>query len=222
MNTPKIKLERTFVREEAYTLLRNWIVEGKFEPGKKLRDKELAEELGVSRTPIREALLRLENEGLVQTKPNSSTIVAPIDLHKAFYLYSIVWSLERLALEQALPSLTEEHIALMTKLNKTLSKAIKNNDIFLAFQADYDFHWVYVELSGNNELQQILTTIKQKLRRIDLHYFKQTKDAHLSVKEHESILSALKKRDLSLALDAIESNWKACLERIPIKKTDKK
>src|SRR5262245_3703602 len=103
-------LKRTFVREEAYQLLRNWIVEGKRKPGQKLRDKELAEQLGASRTPIREALLRLEDEELVQTKPNSATIVSPIDSHDAYHLYSIVWSLEKLALEQSIRAITQKHV----------------------------------------------------------------------------------------------------------------
>ena len=88
------KIQRTFVRQEAYAKLRDWILEGTLAPGAQLRDKELAEQLGVSRTPIREALLRLEGEGLVKTKPNCSTLVTPIDFQHAFHLYSIVWTLE--------------------------------------------------------------------------------------------------------------------------------
>lgn len=72
------KIQRTFVRQEAYVKLRNWILDGTLSPGAQLRDKELAEQLGVSRTPIREALLRLEDEGLVKTKPNRSTLVCSL------------------------------------------------------------------------------------------------------------------------------------------------
>jgi DNA-binding GntR family transcriptional regulator len=82
------KIQRTFVRQEAYVKLRNWILDGTLAPGEQLRDKELAKQLGVSRTPVREALLRLEDEGLVKTKPNSSTLVSSIDFHDAFHLYS--------------------------------------------------------------------------------------------------------------------------------------
>src|SRR5262245_93883 len=98
------KIQRTSVRQEAYSKLRSWILDGTLPPGSQLRDKKLAEQLGVSRTPIREALLRLEDEGLVKTKPNSSTLVSSIDFHSAFHLYSIVWTLERLALSQAFGS----------------------------------------------------------------------------------------------------------------------
>src|SRR5579872_1685527 len=109
----KNKIQRTFVRQEAYAKLRNWILDGTLAPGSQLRDKELAVELGVSRTPIREALLRLEDEGLVKTKPNSSTLVSSIDFHNAFHHYSIVWTLEALALSQAFGSIRDEHIQQM-------------------------------------------------------------------------------------------------------------
>src|SRR5689334_15799597 len=104
------KIQRTFVREEAYRTLRNWILDGTLAPGVQIRDREIAEQLGVSRTPIREALLRLEDEGLVQTKPNRATRVTTIDFHNAFHLYSIVWTLEQLALTQAFGSITDPHI----------------------------------------------------------------------------------------------------------------
>ncbi len=208
------KLQRTFVREEAYLILRDQIVEGRLEPGRKLRDKELAEQLGVSRTPIREALLRLEEEGLVQTKPNCSTLVCPIDFHNILNLYSIAWSLENLALRQAFERITSKTIDLMTKVNERLLQALKSNDSTAAVQADNDFHSIYIQLSQNEELCRILSSIKQKLKRLELYYFAQVKDAHRSYEEHLQIIKALKKKDLSLALKAVESNWQASLSRI--------
>ena len=114
----KEKIQRTFVSREVHTKLRNWILEGTLSPGAQLRDKELAEQLGISRTPVREALLRLEDEGLVQTKPNRSTLVSSIDFDNALHLYSIVWTLEQLALSQAFSKITEEHIDRMTEANE--------------------------------------------------------------------------------------------------------
>jgi len=209
-----MKLQRTFVREEAYALLLSWIVEGKLEPGKKLRDKDLAEQLGVSRTPIREALLRLEDDGLVQTRANSATLVSPIDLENVFQLYSVVWSLEKLALEQAFPHLTPDHIGEMDKCNRKLKESLEKNNRLAAVKADNDFHAVYIDLSGNAELRQILLSVKQKLTRIELYYFEKARDAKFSIKEHQAIIAALKKKDLAAALNAVESNWKSSLTRI--------
>lgn len=76
------------MRDEVYRTLRNWIITGKLKPETKLKDKDLSETLGISRTPIREALLRLEDDGLVITKANRWTLVAPIELKEAENLYS--------------------------------------------------------------------------------------------------------------------------------------
>lgn len=210
------RLQRTFVREEAYLKLREWIVNGTLRAGSKLKDKELAEKLGVSRTPIREALLRLEDEGLVQSKPNSSTNVSPIDLENSFHLYSIVWSLEKLALKQGFAAIRDEHIQAMEEANKRLLKCLKKQDLESALKADNDFHSVYINLSKNKELEKILLEIKQKLNRLEIYYFEKAQNRHLSFEEHEQIIEALRQRNLIAAEDAIENNWKASLLRMEI------
>lgn len=210
----KEKLQRTFVREEAYVILRDWIIEGKLEAGQKLRDKELAEQLGVSRTPIREALLRLEDEGLVVTKANRSTTVSPIDFRHAIDLYSIVAALEQLALQQSFEKIDNDHLEVMAKANESLLTALKANDRLAAVEADHAFHAVYIELSENNELHNIITGVKQKLKRLDIHYFKKCKNARLSYDEHLKIIKSLKNKDLPSALHALESNWKGSLSRL--------
>lgn len=210
------KIQRTFVRQEAYTKLLDWILDGTLAPGTKLRDKELAEQLGVSRTPIREALLRLENEGLVVTKPNSSTLVSSIDFHNAFHLYSIVWILECLALTQAFKSITDEHIQYMIEINESFLQKMKSKDRFSALAADYDFHHIYIKLSQNEEIERIISEIKTKLKRLDLYYFDKIKNAVLSYDEHKKIIEALRHRNLSLALEAVEHNWKNSFDRFEL------
>jgi DNA-binding GntR family transcriptional regulator len=212
----EIKIQRTFVRQEAYIRLRGWILDGTLAPGAQLRDKELGEQLGVSRTPIREALLKLEDEGLVKTKPNSSTVVSSIDFHNAFHLYSIVWTLERLALGQAFGSITDEHIQNMIDANERFLQKMKARDRFSALEADYDFHSVYIKLSHNHEIEKIISEIKTKLKRLDLYYFDKIKNAFLSYDEHKQIVEALKQRNLSLALEAVEHNWKNSFNRFEL------
>ncbi|MCH9631908.1 MAG: HTH-type transcriptional repressor RspR [Chlamydiae bacterium] len=210
------KIQRTFVRDKAYLKLRNWILEGKLEPKSKLKDQELAKLLGVSRTPIREALLRLEDEGLVQTKANSSTQVCPIDFHNAFDLYSIVWTLEQLALKQAFDSVESSHIQAMTEANEKFLKHINARNRLEALNADNDFHSVYITLSQNNELAKIIAEVKGKLKRIDLYYFDKITNADLSYKEHKTIITALQQKKLELALGAIQDNWNNSFLRFKI------
>lgn len=208
------KLRRTFVREEAYIIIRDWIVQGKLEPGQQVRDKELAEQLGVSRTPIREALLRLEDEGFVRTKPNRSTVVSPIDFHDAFQLYSIVWSLERLAMEQAFEQINHQHLQMMVETNQKLRNAMEEGDQLKALEVDNEFHSVYIELSGNQELARILSGVKQKLKRLELYYFDKAADVQLSCDDHNRMIEALEQKNLPLALNVVEANWKRSLLRI--------
>ncbi len=210
------KIQRTFVRQEAYVKLRNWILDGTLSPGAQLRDKELAEQLGVSRTPIREALLRLEDEGLVKTKPNRSTLVSSIDFHNAFHLYSIVWTLERLGLSQAFGSITDEHIQNMIEANERFLQKMKEKDRLAALEADYEFHSVYIKLSQNHELEKIISEIKTKLKRLDLYYFDKIKNASLSYDEHKQIIDALTCKDLPLAMEAVELNWKNSFNRFEL------
>jgi len=207
------KIKRTFVRHEAYLKLRDWILEGSLPPGEKLRDKDLALKLGVSRTPIREALLRLEDEGLVQTKPNRSTQVSGIDFHNAFHLYSIVWTLEVLAITQAFGSIKDEDIQKMEIANEDFLEKMKKRDRLAALNADYEFHLVYIALSQNEELIKIISDLKMKLKRLDLYYFDKVTDAHLSYEEHSQIVQALKEKSLSKTINAIENNWKSSFSR---------
>ncbi|QOS89365.1 GntR family transcriptional regulator [Brevibacillus sp. JNUCC-41] len=208
------KIKRTSVREEAYMILRDWIVQGILTPGQQLRDKELAEQLGVSRTPIREALLRLEDDGFVETKPSRSTIVSPIQFEGVLNIYSIVWTLEKLAMEQAFDFIEEKYLIEMEAINHEVKKAIDEGNQIVAVQKDDDFHSIYINLSTNDELKRILSGLKQKLIRIELFYFNQVSDVHLSVNEHDRIIQALRNGNLTMALNMIEKNWKESYYRI--------
>ncbi|MFE4812761.1 GntR family transcriptional regulator [Peribacillus simplex] len=208
------KIKRTSVREEAYMILQDWIVQGILTPGQQLRDKELAEQLGVSRTPIREALLRLEDEGFVETKPSRSTIVSPIQFEGVLNIYSIVWTLEKLAMEQAIDFIEEKHLMEMEAINHEVKKAIDEGNQIVAVQKDDDFHSIYINLSTNDELKRILTGLKRKLIRIELFYFNQVSDVHLSVDQHDQIIQALRNGNLTMVLKMIEKNWKESYFRI--------
>jgi len=207
-------LERVSVREKAYVLLRNWIVKGKLAPSQKLKDKELADKLGVSRTPIREALLRLEDEGLVQTKPSNSTQVTPIDFHNALNLYSIVWTLEGLALRQAFDWISDKDIQVMKTANEKFLYALRNNELLLAIEADNEFHSIYLQASQNSDLCQMLAIVKQKISRLKIYYFNEVKDSLQSYQEHQMIIEALQEKNLLKAIEAVEMNWKASHLRI--------
>ena len=102
----KAALERDLLRDRAYTTIRDAIVDGTLQPGERLRDQELTEWLGLSRTPVREALSRLEQDGLVETEPQRFTRVAPLDRRAARDAFPIVAAIHALAAELGVPRLT--------------------------------------------------------------------------------------------------------------------
>ena len=207
------KRRRTLARDTAYTDLREWILDGTLAPGERLHDLALAERLGVSRTPVREALQRLEDEGLVESSPNRWTRVAPLDPSIANDLYPMIWRLETLALELAAFELGDTELDQMERANQRLVAALDAGDAAAASAADSEFHQVYVNLCGNAELISILQEAKIKLRRLELHYFSQHPSRE-SVAEHTAVLTALEFGDITGANAAIEANWRNSQRRL--------
>lgn len=220
MNSENVKIKRTFMRDEAYNILQEWIVVGKLKPGEKLRDQELSDLLGISRTPIRESLLKLEDEGLVETQANRWTLVAPINLDEAEDIYSIVKVLESLALEQGINNCTENNVLEIELINERFKTNLEQGDEKAAFQADNEFHNQIVKLSNNTELPRLLNTLKLKVQRMEIYYFSVANNSLESYHEHKKIIEALHAKDLNKAITTIKANWENSLSRIQ-KKSEK-
>lgn len=207
-------LSRTFIRDDVYMSLRDWIVSGALEPGEKLKDKELATQLGVSRTPIREALRKLEDEGLVETAANRWTRVAPITLRDAEAIYPIIQKLEELALTLAFPKLSAAHLQTMQAANNNLKNALDQNNPHAAMMADASFHQTLIDVANNLELSTILNQLKTKYQRIELAYFSEAELLLASFEEHHQLISALKTKDLTAAHLSLISNWQSSIKRL--------
>lgn len=208
------KFRRPLARKEVYATLQNWIIEGVYQPGEIMRDHDLALALGVSRTPVREALQRLEDEGFVQTAANRWTKVAQIDIHEANNLYPIIWSLEALAISLAQAHLTAQHFDAMGEANARLQQALATRQAIEASQADYDFHQVFIDQSDNLDLIRMLREAKMKLRWLEIAYFRSYTLATTSLHEHEVILDALRTGEQERAVQAVKANWQESLKRV--------
>jgi len=197
-----------------YTHLSRWIIDGTLQPEEPLRDQDIAVQLGISRTPVREALRRLEDEGLVETALNRWTRVASLRLGQATALYPVVQTLEMLALQLAAPGLTDEDLLHLNDLNAQLRTALEQRDAGAAVDADTAVHDVWISKSGNPELQQTLHGLKRKLRRIERAYFDATSSGQASLKEHAAIIAALQQGDPDRAAQALKANWQGSLNRL--------
>jgi len=202
------------MREEVYNTLLSWIMEGELRPGEKLLDKELAENMGVSRTPVREALRRLEDKELVESSANRWTRVSEVSIKEPETIYPIIWTLEELAVSQAMEHLTAADFKKMEQANNALGNALGSEDPVKASMADIRFHGVFIEQSGNHHLVTILRDLKIKFRRAEVTYFEGYACAKHSLDEHARILEALGSKDVPLAQSLIRANWQSSLKRL--------
>jgi DNA-binding GntR family transcriptional regulator len=208
------KRARSLAREDVYRQLSAWIIDGTLQPGELLRDQDIAGQLGVSRTPVREALRRLEDEGFVETALNRWTRVAPLRATHADELYPVVEALEILALRLAAPCLTSQDLNALHDLDLQLQEALRAGDAGQAVDADTAFHDAWIFRSGNSELQQTLRGLKRKLRRVELAYFHAGTSGQASLDEHAAILAALRTGDTEKAVRALQDNWRGSLSRL--------
>jgi DNA-binding GntR family transcriptional regulator len=208
------QIHRPSMRDEVYSKLLNWIMEGVLRPGEKLLDKALAEHMGVSRTPVREALRRLEDKDLVESSANRWTRVSEISSQEPEMIYPIIWTLDGLAATLALGTLTAKDFEKMEQANTTLKSAIENDDPVAASKADTAFHNVYVERSHNTHLIKILQDLKVRYRRFEVFYFEGATHGKTSIEGHKTIIDSLKAGNSALAIETIHSNWQNSLERL--------
>ena len=208
----KTRLHRSLARDEAYGKLRDWIIDGRLRPGEILRDQEIAQSLGVSRTPIREALRRLEDEGFVETALNRWTRVAPLDVRKAIELYGALEALEVFALEKA--RLTPQDLENMASANHAMRRSIEKKKAASALQADEAFHGVWMARAHNSELWVLVAQLKLKLRRVELAYWNRAAQTEQSVREHAAILKALRTGSRREAIAALKENWEGSMRRL--------
>ena len=136
------------LRDEAYARLRDAILDGTLEAGEQLRDAELSSWLGISRTPIREALARLEDCGLVESAPNRYTRVAPLDRRDAQDAFQVVAALHALAATLGVARVSSAELDAMAAANERFSAALASGDVDAAVAADDAFHDVLVHAVG--------------------------------------------------------------------------
>jgi DNA-binding GntR family transcriptional regulator len=199
-------LERDLLRDRAYTTLRDAIVDGTLAPGERLRDQELTEWLGLSRTPVREALSRLEQDGLVETEPQRFTRVAPLDRRAARDAFPIVAAIHALAAEIGVPKLTAADLEAMSNANARFAQALKAVDVDAALNADDDFHAVLLTASANTELTKTLDRLMPRLRRLERLRFSSLA-GRASVRQHDAILGAAGQHDVTTTAERVRENW---------------
>ena len=202
------------LRETVHDRDRDAIVDGTLAPGEVVRDTELATWLGVSRTPVREALLRLGETGLVRAAPGRSTVVAEIDLAEVREAHAVVATMHRLAVAEAVARLTTADLATMRAANDRFTIAIARHDADAALSADDDFHAVAVQASGNRALARVLDQFGPVVRRLERLRFA-SHAGEESVALHERLVQACAAGDVEAATDVAFRTWQNLAHLIP-------
>ena len=197
---------RTLLRDDVYRSIRDAIVRGQLAPGEQLRDQELGAWLQVSRTPVREALQRLAQAGLVVAQPGRMTRVAPEDPDLIVNARQIAAELHALALSLAFESLTEEDLESMEAANARLREALDSGDAEAAIAADDDFHEVALNRSGNPLIPEHLEVVTATLRRAEFLHFESVKGS-ASPEQHTEIIAAIRAGEHAHAVALTKANW---------------
>lgn len=198
---------RMSAKERAYSQIQRWVIDGTLQPGEKLGDAELAEALGVSRTPIREALQLLEVQGLVEVHPGNYTKVKNIEKTDILKMYPTLAALHALATEMATTGILAEHIEQLKTINAQFSDAIENGQPYQAMEFDEQFHNLIIEVSENQYVSSFSSSLQVHIRRFKYLFLKQPETATVaSVQEHAAIIDAMEQGDYETASAMMKQN----------------
>jgi len=190
----------TTMRETIYKAIKQSIIDGKLAVGDRIVEKTFAEAFRVSRTPVREALRRLETEGHVEYIPRTGVIVSGISKADVIEVYKIRKSLEAMMLEEVIENIDELYLKRLENYIDTAKSDVANEDISVVMEHYESFNTILLEVAQMPRLAAVLSQIKEyvfRFRRISAS--KETRRSEVA-REHENILGAIKSKDLELAI----------------------
>jgi DNA-binding GntR family transcriptional regulator len=200
-------VSRRLLSDEVFQRLRDSIVRGELAPGEKVKDAELAERLGLSRTPVREALARLADSGLVEAKPGVYTRVTTLNRHDVEQTLAVLRSLDRLAVETAVPLMSRQDLERMRQANRDFERAVADEDTDAALEADDRFHAVPLAVADNPVLRRVIEQLHPQIHRILYRKFTTLLGGRNTVEHHERLLALCARANARAAADLSARHW---------------
>ena len=194
------------LRDVVFNTLREAILRGDLVPGERLMELQLAAKLGVSRTPIREAIRMLEQEGLAITIPRKGAIVAGMTEKDMQDVLEIREALEELSVQVACDKITDEEIAKLRKNMKNFEHSLKSGDLKKMAQADVEFHDVIYQATDNPKLISMLNNLREQMYRYRVEYLKNPQNHDQLLKEHEAIYKGIVEKDKAAVTEMIRKH----------------
>jgi DNA-binding GntR family transcriptional regulator len=186
------KLQREKLSNQIYAVLKEMIADYRFLPGARLNIESIARELDVSRTPVWEAVRRLEQEGLVEDIHNRGVFMSSLTAEKALDLYAVREVLEGMAARLAAGRIDDGSLQKMAECLQKQREVIENGDVLAYSKLDFEFHAAVYDACGNEWLKELLDTIKNKMRPLTLHM---QPDFLKLIDHHAELIRALRGRD---------------------------
>ncbi len=206
------------LRDVVFNTLRRAILTGQLKPGERLMEVHLANKLGVSRTPIREAIRKLELEGLVIMIPRRGAEVARITEKSLKDVLEVRRALDALSVELACDRITEEDMKRLLQACQDFEKAAKGKDASVIAKADVALHDIIVEATGNQRLAQLVNNLSEQMYRYRFVYIKEESKHDMLVAEHREIYESIASRDRERAARAaklhIDNQEKSIIRQI--------
>lgn len=194
------------LRDVVFNTLRQAILKGEMEPGERLMEITLANKLGVSRTPIREAIRKLELEGLVNMIPRKGAVVASISEKDMRDVLEVRITLEELAVKLAINNMGNEDVDMLKKAGLVFENAVISRDIVNMVEADVAFHDIIYNKTGNNRLIQIINNLREQMYRYRLEYIKDARTHSILINEHNDIIESICRKDVEAAKAAVREH----------------
>lgn len=194
------------LRDVVFNTLRQAILKGELKPGERLMEIQLAKRLGVSRTPIREAIRKLELEGLVVMIPRKGAEVAKITEKDLRDVLEVRCTLEELAVSLAANNIKKEDVAVLEAKNNEFIEAISKENVVEMAEADVNFHDAIYALTDNARLIQILNNLREQMYRYRFEYIKDSDKRKTLVEEHRVIIEALANKDTEAVKKAVRQH----------------
>lgn len=184
-----------------YDYLREQMQKGELRQGATINMEQTAQKLGVSKTPLREALIKLEAEGFVRILPWRGVVVSELTIQDFKDCYQIIGALECSALLAAATRMTEQDIARMQQLNDEMQQALESGDFDTYYDRNIEFHRTYINLAENQVLVNTVDILKKKLYEFarPKEFLREWED--VSMREHRHFVDLLKRRDFAAAAE---------------------
>lgn len=199
--------ETLSAKEFVFRTLRQRIVEGIYSPGEKILDKQIASELDLSRTPVREAIQLLVTQRFLDSYPRVGTVVSTIKKEDVFMLYRPLAAIQALAVEVAIEKITSEQIASLSLLNQEFHDAVSQHNMQAAMEADKDFHDAIVTIADNPYITDTSVNLQMHVQRLEYIFFKRVPIFTESLLEHDLIIHAFRLKNPVIGREAMSRNW---------------